>query len=161
MEKYFKTVEGKYVNIVKHTLEQLNKWDDLRIYVGTDSQSESDFTMYATTICFRYGNRGAHYIVFKEKVPRVRVEYMRLYDEGLRTLAASKFLNDELQIFPFLEFDYADVKKTVSSNLVSVFKGYQNARFKSEEMIATRAANHECRKESNMFNLEEALKQAA
>jgi predicted RNase H-related nuclease YkuK (DUF458 family) len=160
MERYFKKVDGSYVNIIKHTLEQLNLYPDLKIHIGTDSQTEAN-TIYATTICYRYGTRGAHYIVFKEEVDRVKVEYMRLYDEGMRTLEAARLLTDELPVSPILEFDYNDLKKTLSSNLVSSFKGYHNARFKSEDMIATRAANHECRKRSNMFNIEEALKEAA
>lgn len=161
MEKYFKTIDGQYVNIVKHTLEQLQKWPDLRIHIGTDSQSEHGKTIYATTIVYRYGTRGAHYVVFKEMVKREKVHYTRLYNEGLRTLEAMQLLTAELSVAPVMEFDYADVKKTLSSSLVSVFKGYPGAVFKSSEMLATKASNHECRKESNMFNLEQALKEAA
>jgi predicted RNase H-related nuclease YkuK (DUF458 family) len=160
MEKYFKTIEGKYINIVTHTLEQLNKWPNLKIFISTDSQSMSDFTRYATTIVYRYGTRGAHYIVFKEEVPRERVEYTRLYNEGMRTYEAWEILTKEIPVNPILEFDYADVKKTISSNLVSVFRGYPNAVFKSGQMIASKAADHECRIGSNIFNIEEALKLA-
>lgn len=161
MEKYFKTVGGKYINIVKHTLEQLNKWPDLKIHIGTDSQTEGDSTIFATTITYRYGTRGAHYVVFKEAVPRMKVDYMRLLDEGTRTVEVWQMLTNELPVSPILEFDYNDMKKTLSSNLVSSFKGYPNARFKSSEMLATRAANHECRRSNNMFNLEQALREAA
>lgn len=161
MEKYFKKIDGSYVNIVKHTLEQLNKWPDLKIHISTDSQSSGWGTRYATVICYRYGTRGAHYVVLKNEVPRVKVEYMRLYDEGLKTLDAAKLLTDELPVAPILEFDFNDYDHTISSALVGVFKGYNNAVFKSGQMIATKAADHECRNSSNMFNLEVALKEEA
>lgn len=163
MEKYFKTIDGQYVNIVKHTLEQLNKWPDLKIYISTDSQSFSGFTRYATVIVYRYGTRGAHYIVFKEEAaPKERVEFVRLYNEGVRTVEVAQILRDELSVIADgLEFDYADVRKTVSSALVSSFKGYLNAKFKSSNMIASKAADHECRRGSNIFNIELALKEAA
>jgi len=164
MEKYFKTIKGDYINIVKHTIEQLNKWPDLKIYISTDSQSHSNITRYATCIVYRYGTRGAHYVVFKEEVPRFSrndKEFTRLYEEGIRTLAASKIFQDELSIYPVMEFDYANIKDTLSSKMVGIFKGYTNSVFKGGEMIASKAADHECRCGSNMFNLEVALKQAA
>lgn len=148
MDKYFKTEQGERVNIIEHTLEQLNKWPSLTIRVGTDSQTYSSITRYVTTIVYRYGNRGAHYIYFMEDVPRVKIDYNRLYDEGLRTIEASEMLTGEIPIsIEALEFDYADVKKTLSSQLVSAFRnwGTFKAEFKSNNMIATKAADHICR----------------
>lgn len=149
MEKYFTTEWGEKVNIVEHTLEQIEKWPNLVIRIGTDSQNYSGITRYVTTIVYRYGNRGAHYVYFKEEVPRIRVEYNRLYDEGVRTMEAHDLLTSEIPVaVQALEFDYADVKKTLSSQLVSTFKswGYGNAVFKSGDMIACKAADHICRR---------------
>lgn len=149
MEKYFRKENGELVNIVEHTLEQLEKWPNLKIYIGTDSQNFSGLTVYVTAIVFRYGLRGAHYIYYKEKVPREKAEFTRLYNEGLRTIEAHSLLTEEIPVqVEALEFDYADAKKTVSSQLVQIFKnwGNLNAVFKSGEMIATRAADHICRR---------------
>jgi predicted RNase H-related nuclease YkuK (DUF458 family) len=149
MDKYFWTEEGERVNIVEHTLEQIEKWPNLTIRIGTDSQNYSGITRYVTTIVYRYGNRGAHYIYYKEEVPRIRVEYNRLYDEGVRTIDAAELLTADIPVaVEALEFDFADVKKTISSQLVSVFKnwGNFNAVFKSGQMIACKAADHICRR---------------
>lgn len=149
MEKYFTTEQGEKVNIVEHTLEQISKWPNLTIRIGTDSQNYSGITRYVTTIVYRYGRRGAHYIYFRDEVPRVRVEYSRLYDEGVRTMEAYELLTRDIPVsVEALEFDYADVKRTISSQLVSVFKnwGVSNAVFKSGEMIACKAADHICRR---------------
>lgn len=149
MEKYFKTEQGELVNIVEHTLEQIKKWPDLTIRIGTDSQNYSGITRYVTTIVYRYGHRGAHYIYYKEQVPRIRNEWTRLYEEGTRTIEAASLLQDEMPIkIEALEFDYNDNKKTLSSQLVQTFKNWGgfNAAFKSGEMLACKAADHICRK---------------
>lgn len=148
VEKYFRIEGGERVNVIDHTLEQINKWPNLKIYIGTDSQSYSDRTIYVTAIVYRYGNRGAHYVYHKESFPRERVDYTRLFNEGMRTIEAYELLQDHISVsVEAIEFDYADVKKTISSQLVSTFKnwGYANAVFKSGQMIATRAADHVCR----------------
>lgn len=152
MDKYFRTQEGELVNIVEHTLEQIEKWPHLKIYVGTDSQSEGPDTTYITCIVYRYGHRGAHFIYSKEVQDRDRdkSQYMRLYGEGLRTLETHDLLTETIPVsVESLEFDYADVAKTLSSKLVSAFKGYKMAVFKSGQMIACKAADHILRHPNN------------
>lgn len=152
MEKYFRKEGGELINAVEHTLEQINLWSNLKIYIGTDSQNFSSITRYVTTIVYRYGNRGAHYIYFREDVPRVKTDYLRLYDEGVRTINTFEMLTSEIPVsVEALEFDYADAKKTISSKLVQDFRGWvagiqQKAVFKSGWMIATKAADHICRR---------------
>lgn len=152
MNKYFKLENKDTVNLITHTLEQIDKFENLSIRIGTDSQNHSQITRYVTTIVYRYGNRGAHYIFFKEDVARIKSEYLRLYDEGVRTIQAWEMLTAEIPIaVEGLEFDYADIKKTLSSKLVQDFRGWasglnQVAVFKSGQMIATKAADHLVRK---------------
>ena len=148
MDRYFRTQEGERVNIVEHTLDQIEKWPHLKIYVGTDSQSYSSITRYITCIVYRYGHRGAHFIYYRDEIPRDRdkSQFTRLYGEGIRTLEAADLLTETIPVsVEALEFDFADITKTLSSKLVSSFKGYQNAKFKSGEMIATKAADYCCR----------------
>ena len=146
MDKYFRTQQGELVNIVEHTLEQLEKWPNLKVYIGSDGQCYGDKTRYATVIVYRYGNRGAHFIYKREEIDRHKTDYMRLYEEGLRTVEAAALLEEEIPIrIEALEFDYAAVKKTISSMLVGAFKYLQNAIFKGGQQIATKAADHVCR----------------
>ena len=152
--KYFKTIDGKTVNAVEHTLEQIDKYPNLKIHIGTDSQSygggrRKSKTVYVTTIIFRYGNRGCHYIYLKEEItPKIKSEYMRLYDEGVRTISTYERLTSEIPVaVEALEFDYQEVDDTISKKLVSTFRGWVfslnvKASFKSSQMIATKAADH-------------------
>ncbi len=136
------------VNAVQHTLEEIEKNPNLRIFIGTDSQSYSQETVFVTTIVYRYGKRGCHYIYSKEKMARIKSEYHRLYDEGVRTIETFGSIVDEIPIgVEALEFDYQEVLSTISSKLVKDFRGWVSglqtkAVFKSGEMIATRAADH-------------------
>lgn len=147
MERWFRTEEGLLVDIVDHTLEQLNIYPNLKIYIGTDSQVSRESITYVTAIVYRYGKNGAHYIYCKERVAKTKDQFLRLYNEGWRTVETAQIIQDELPVsIEALEFDYANVKKTLSSPLVAVFKGYQNAVFKSGRMIAVKAADHICRR---------------
>ena len=54
-----------YVREMKETA------DKFALYVGCDSQNYRSYTVYATTVVFRYPSAGAHVIYRKEKVPRI------------------------------------------------------------------------------------------
>lgn len=151
MEKWFKTQEGELVNVVEHTLQQLEKWPNMKIYVGTDSQDQGEFSRYATVVVYRYGKRGAHFIYYKEEVPRIRDMYTRLFDEAQRTIAAAQVIDGEIPVsFEALDFDFNYIPKWASNKLYASVKGWvkslnYNATFKGGEVIATKAGDHICR----------------
>lgn len=152
MEKYFRTENGDRVNIVQHTLEQIEKWNNLKIYIGSDSQDYNGETVFATCIVYRYGNRGAHYIFYKEKVSRIKDMYSRLFEEAKRTIETAQLIDSEIPIsFEALEFDYNYIPKFQSSKLISAVGGWAKGlgykiEFKGSNQISTRAANHIVRK---------------
>jgi predicted RNase H-related nuclease YkuK (DUF458 family) len=153
MEKYFRKEDGTIVNLVDHILEQVNEHNNLTIRIGTDSQ-DYKLTKFVTVVVFRYGLRGAHYIFNYDEKKRYKTEYLRLYEEGVKTIETSELISREIPIsIEGLEFDFADVKKTLSSKLVQDFKGWtkginQVPIFKSGQMIATKAADHIIRKKA-------------
>jgi len=57
---------GEQVDLIKHSLEIVEKhpkkWDDLKIYVGSDSQNRRYSTSYVACVAYRMGDRGAHFI---------------------------------------------------------------------------------------------------
>lgn len=159
MDKYFRTEDGKRVNIVEHTLEQLEKWPNLKVYVATDSQDSVEkskgkkrrISRYATVIVYRYGNRGAHYVYYVEDVPKQRDMFVRLYEEAARTIEAAQLIDSEIPIaFEALEFDYNNIPNFNSNRLLASVRGWAlgmnyKAAFKGDEMIAAKAADHICR----------------
>ena len=151
MDKYFRTEGGERVNVVEHTLEQLKKWPNLTIRIGTDSQDFGRASRYATVIVYRYGHRGAHYIYFLEDVPKQKDMFTRLYDEAVRTIEAAQLIDSEIPVaFDGLEFDYNHIPQFNSNRLLASVRGWAmglnyKAIFKGEEQMATRAADHVCK----------------
>lgn len=154
MEKNFNLNTGEKVNIIKHTLEQKEKWPTLKMYIGTDSQDYGKITRYVTVVVYRYGTKGAHFIYLKDEVPTIRDMYVRLYGEGVRTIEAAQMVMDETFLsFDAIEFDYNYIPKWASNKLISSIGGWAKALntrvvFKNSEshiMMATKAADQVCR----------------
>jgi predicted RNase H-related nuclease YkuK (DUF458 family) len=151
MEKYFRTQQGERVNIVEHTLDQLQKWPNLKMYIGTDSQDYGAITRSVTVVVYRYGHRGAHFVYFKYEVPRVRDMIVRLLKEAQDTLEAANLIDSEIPVsFESLDFDFNTVPRWASNKVLASVRGWikgmnYNATFKGEHVIATKAADHVCR----------------
>ena len=148
MNKYFKTEEGLLVNVLEHTVDLLKSNPDMKIYIATDSQNYGANTVYATAIVFRFGLNGAHYVYNKQRIPRIRNHFNRLYKEGELTIECAEYITSNLSIkIHALEFDYNDAKKTASTSLVPIMKGWSEslgyqALTKPDIMIASKAADH-------------------
>lgn len=151
MEKYFKMEDGKLVNIVEHTMEQIKLNPNLRIYISTDSQNYGSKTVYATAVVYRYGQRGAHFVYNKQRMTRIRDNFSRLWKEAEYTIETAQTINAEIPVkIEALEFDYNNKKITKSTNLVASVVGWAQslgyrALVKPDEMIASKAADHVCR----------------
>jgi len=141
-------------DIVDHTREQLGSKDGLKVYVASDSQVKKKDIYMATVIVYRYGTNGAHYVYHLETIPRKKMTiYERLFDEGSRTINTAMLLKENIPSLSIeaLEFDYNGVKKTVSTPLISVMRGWAlglgfNPVFKGGQMLANKAGDHVCRK---------------
>lgn len=147
--RWFRTEKGERVNLIEHTRKVISENKNVRVYLGCDSQDYAHSTVFATVVCFRWEDRkGCHYIYLKEKEDRYKDTYTRLYQEGVKSMTVLSLLEE----IPFLkveavEFDFNNIKKTISSNLIPTFRGWceglgQKSIFKGGEMIATKAADH-------------------
>lgn len=164
MERVFRTKQGVEVDVFEYTREQIEaqrmRGQEVTIYIGTDSQDKGSKTTYATCICYRYGNRGVHYVYTKENVTRLRDDWSRLYKETEYTMEVANWF---IGMFPKLDvtidLDY-NIKPSEKSNaLVSATKGWAesmgmkvNVKLDWEDetthyqvQVATKAADRECR----------------
>lgn len=159
---------GEIVDPIAHSLEMISqfakrkKWDDeLKIYVGTDSQNKRYSTCYITVIAYRHGNRGADFIYWKENVKKIRpsakvlvsqdlikVEVSRrLWGEVERSLAVAQLLNSGNIPVYCVDLDVNDKVGTGSNNLAASGRGYiVGAGFrcsvKPQMLVAAKAADH-------------------
>lgn len=149
--KYFQTEEGKLINLNEHILDQLRENPTTKIYIATDSQNYGAKTVYAIAIVFRYGLRGAHYVYRKERVPRIRDTFSRLWKEAEYTISTAQTITEAIPVkIEALEFDYNNKKLTKSTNLVPSIIGWAkslgyNPLVKPDDLIAAKAADHVCR----------------
>lgn len=152
MEKYFRTEDGKVVNVIEHCRQVLGTYPAAQILIGTDSQNSKTHSKYSTVIVFRYGNIGAHYIFNTTKVSKIKDLFKRLFKECELSLDVAEYItNNTSYKVAAIELDFNDFKITRSTPLVSATKGWCESLgyktiLKSGEMIACKAADHCCRK---------------
>ena len=159
MEKYFRTQQGKLVDILDYSVEQVSKNPHTKIYVGTDSQVYGADIKYTVCIVYRVGSRGAHYIyrnIIKDRPPRDVPKEMqvglRLNDEVYITMEVVQHILDNTSIkIEAVEFDFNDEEEHLSNKATSMATGWTKGlglvpHIKPEELLACKAADHICRR---------------
>jgi len=63
---------------VTYTIEYIQKYPNVNVYVGTDSDDNRDATVHATTICFEHPGKGVHVIFKRVHLKRFKLEELNL-----------------------------------------------------------------------------------
>jgi predicted RNase H-related nuclease YkuK (DUF458 family) len=148
--KVFKKINGDKINVIEHTLLQLKEYPHVAIHIGTDSQNMRASTIYSTVIAYRFGNRGVHYIVNKQKVPKIKDMWTRLWKEAEFSIETAEWLTQQINVKIEIDMDYNGDVDFQSNKLISAAKGWANSlgykvNVKPDNQIATRAADYCCR----------------
>lgn len=148
--KVFKKTNGIKVNVVEHTLAQLQESPTVTIHIGTDSQNIGDFSIYSTVIAYRFGNKGVHYIVHRQKIPKIIDMWTRLWKEAELSIETAEWLTQQINVKIQIDMDYNSDEDYKSNRLISAAKGWANSlgyavNVKPNNQIATRAADYQCR----------------
>lgn len=152
MTKYFNILETKdKVDLLEYIATKIKENPYIKIYIGTDSQNFGGSTHYATAVVLRYNHRGGNVLYKREKLPRIKDHFTRLWKEAEYSLEVAQWLNDISSIkVEAIELDYNSAKVTESSKLVSATSGWITSlgfkvKIKPDEMIAAKAADWVCR----------------
>ena len=150
MNRVFRTVQGESVDVVSHTLDVLNECPYVEVHIGTDSQNHRRSTVYVTVIAYRYGNRGVHYILHKQKMKKIKDKWTRLWNEADYSLEVAEWLTKKVKVQVEIDLDYNSQEKYFSSKLVPPVVGWATSlgyktNIKPDNQIATKAADHHCR----------------
>lgn len=143
----FRTADGNPVSELSHTLKVLRTNPTARIYVGCDSQNKKRYSYYVVVIAYRYGQKGAHYIYSRYRVPKIRDRWSRLWKEvELSKQVADKLRDSGIEIYS-IDLDYNKDKTAGSHSIVQAATGYcigsgYRVSVKPEEQVACRAADH-------------------
>ncbi len=152
MDRIFKKIGvDESVDLLQYVRDVLEKTPHVKIYVGCDSQSFSNKTIYVTTVVFRNENRGAHVIYKRESVPRVKDLWTKLWGELQRAIDTAGYLKVEggIEIHQ-IDMDYNTNPKHKSNIILKTAIGYVESMgykyaVKPQTLIAISAANELCR----------------
>lgn len=153
MKQVFRFESGEVIDELKHSAEVVRREinNDLRIYVGCDSQNKRYGTIYVTVIAYRYGTRGTHFIYCREKVKKIKDRWQRLWGEVERGVNLATRLQQNGFKIHCVDLDFNKKEIARSSDMVSAARGYVigsgfNCSVKPEEQCASRAADHMVRR---------------
>jgi len=151
MNRVFRTVHGDAIpDVVNHTLDVLKECPWVEVHIGTDSQNHRRSTVYVTVIAYRYGNRGVHYILHKQKAKKIKDKWTRLWNEADYSIEVAEWLTQKVKVKVEIDFDFNSDEKYFSSKLVQPAVGWAmslgyKTNIKPHNQIATKAADYHCR----------------
>lgn len=151
-DKVFRRLQDRTViDLVPYVKQKLSERDDIKIYIGTDSQNHKRKSHYALVVVLHYGNNGGHVLYHKEIVPRIRDRFSRLWKEVEMSMELAQYL--EAQGLPkatYIDLDLNPDPKFRSNDVLRAALGYVTGqgyvpRIKTEGEIATRVADKLCK----------------
>lgn len=125
---------------------ELFKNQELRLYLGCDSQNKLN-TTYATTLVFNVAATGCHVIYRKEVVPLISDMWTRLWGEAERSVETALYLREHDIEIDTIDLDYNIDPKFKSNKVVTAAVGYVEslgfkARIKPDLLPAAYAADN-------------------
>jgi len=125
---------------------ELYKGQDLKLYLGCDSQNKLN-TTYATTLVFNIASTGCHVIYRKEVVPLISDMWTRLWGEAERSVETALYLREHRIEIDTIDLDYNVDPKFKSNRVVTAAVGYVEslgfkARIKPDLLPAAYAADN-------------------
>jgi uncharacterized protein len=152
MDRKFQSLTNhQVVDLIPYLKEKLKERDDIKIYVGSDSQNMGSRTMYALVIVLHYGNSGGHVIYSKQSVSRIRDRFTRLWNEVEDSVQLAQYLEaNGIQKPDFIDLDFNPDPKYQSNTVLRSALGYVESlgyhpRCKPEAVAATYIADKICK----------------
>jgi predicted RNase H-related nuclease YkuK (DUF458 family) len=152
MDRKFRSLtNGHEVDLIPYLKMKLAESDNIKIYVGSDSQNIGNKTIYAMVIVLHYGNNGGHVIYSKKYVDRIRDRFVRLWKEVEDSIQLAKYLEDNgIQKPDFVDLDFNPDPKFQSNTVLRSALGYVESmgykpRCKPYAVSATYVADKICK----------------
>lgn len=148
--RLFKVMGGTVQHDVCNYITSICSEQHLEVHVGCDSQNYKSHTVYVTTVVFRYPGNGAHVIYRKEKVPKIKDLWTKLWAETERSVELAMLILNECNIkVKQIDLDYNSNPAYPSHKLISASSGYIaslgfEAKAKPSLLMAAWAANALC-----------------
>jgi predicted RNase H-related nuclease YkuK (DUF458 family) len=130
------------------SMKQLHR--DVEIHIGCDSQNYKKYTVYVTTLVFRFPKAGAHVLYQKEKVSKITDMWTKLWGELERSITLAVWVEEKTGIkVQKIDLDFNEDPKFASNRLLQAASGYVSSmgflpNSKPNLLLATWAANVLC-----------------
>jgi predicted RNase H-related nuclease YkuK (DUF458 family) len=151
MEHVFRSLSNeKVVDLIPYLKEKIASADDIKIYIGTDSQNIGGKTVYASVIVLHYGNRGAHVVYSKTKVDRIRERFAKLWREVEISMEVAQYLRENDINATYIDIDLNPDPRYGSNNVLRAALGFVEsmgyvARCKPDALAASYCADKLCK----------------
>lgn len=149
-DRQFKVMGGHVDHEVCGYIATMCSEQNLDIHVGCDSQNYKRYTVYVTTVVFRYPDNGAHVLYRRERVPKITDLWTKLWGETERSVALANLILEECRIrVKQIDLDFNSDPQYPSQKLISASAGYITslgfeAKAKPNLLMAAWAANVLC-----------------
>jgi len=138
------------VNLETYLGEYLSQNPEANIIIGCDSKNREDYTIYGLVIVLYKEKKGGHVLYAKERIPRVRDRWSRLWREVELSVALANELQEKG--FPkaqFIDLDLNPDPRYKSNDVVRAAVGLvesmeYKARTKPFSLCASYAADKVC-----------------
>jgi len=138
------------VDLETYLGEYLSQNPEANIIIGCDSKNREDYTIYGLVIVLYKEKKGGHVLYAKERIPRVRDRWSRLWREVELSVALANELQEKG--FPkaqFIDLDLNPDPKYKSNDVVRAAVGLvesmgYKARTKPFSLCASYAADKVC-----------------
>lgn len=150
VERQFKVMGGHVNHDVCEYIASMCSTQSLPIHVGCDSQNYKRYTVYVTTVVFRFPGNGAHVIYRKERVPKIHDLWTKLWGETERSVALANLILAECNVrVNQIDLDFNADPQYPSQKLINASAGYIaslgfQAKAKPDLLMAAWAANVLC-----------------
>lgn len=126
MDRKFQSLtNGAYIDLIPYLETKLAEANNIRMYIGSDSQTIGEKTVYALVIVLHYGNSGGHVIYSKRTIPKVLNRFTRLWQEVEDSVELAQYLEANGVCKPtFIDVDLNPDPRYGSNSLLRAALGY-------------------------------------
>ena len=138
------------VNLETYLGEYLSQNPEANIIIGCDSKNREDYTIYGLVIVLYKEKKGGHVLYAKERIPRVRDRWSRLWREVELSVALANELQEKgFPMAQFIDLDLNPDPRYKSNDVVRAAVGLvesmgYKARTKPFSLCASYAADKVC-----------------
>jgi predicted RNase H-related nuclease YkuK (DUF458 family) len=149
--KFQSLTNGQYIDLIPYLKNKLAEADNIRMYVGTDSQNVGSRTIYATVIVLHYGNSGGHVIYRKTSVPKILDKFTKLWNEVQDSVELAQYLEaNGIEKPAYIDLDFNPDPRYQSNTVLRAALGYVESlgyspRCKPDAVSASYIADKICK----------------